>query len=417
MPPRFDRPVPAGAVARSAEPPAADHGWRVLGILSALMGFASISTDLYLPAMPAMGASLGADTGAVEFTVSGYLIGFSLGQLVWGPVGDRYGRRLPVALGLVLFVIGSAGCALAGSVTAMIGWRMVQALGACASVVLARAMVRDLYQGDRAAQMMSTLMTVMGIAPLIGPLVGGQVMAMAGWRAIFWTLVLVGIATLGALFTLPETLPADRRNREPMVQAFARYGTLLRDPRVLGYAGVGGFFYAGMFAYIAGTPFAYITYYQVPARLYGLLFAVGVVGIMGANLLNAGAVRRHGSDRLLRLGTVLAAIAALAVAIDARTGFGGLLGLVVPLFVFAGSTGFIVANSIAGALALAPERAGAVSALVGAIQYGSGIAGSALVGGFADGTPWPMGAVILACGIGSLACLRLIPANRARANA
>ena len=122
------------------------HGWRVLGILSALMGFASISTDLYLPAMPAMGRSLGADAGTVAWTVSGYLIGFSLGQLLWGPIGDRHGRRLPVAIGLVLFVIGSAGCALAGTVWAMIGWRVVQAVGACAGVVLARAMVRDLFE-------------------------------------------------------------------------------------------------------------------------------------------------------------------------------------------------------------------------------------------------------------------------------
>ncbi len=389
------------------------HGWRVLAILSALMGFASISTDVYLPAMPAMGETLRAGTGAVEFTVSGYLIGFSLGQLVWGPIGDRYGRRPPIALGLVLFVIGSAGCAMAGSIAAMIGWRIVQALGACASVVLARAMVRDLYQGDRAAQMMSTLMTVMAIAPLVGPLVGGQILGMAGWRGIFWMLVGVGIVTLGVLFTLTETLPEDRRNREPLRQAFARYATLLRDPRLLGYAGAGGFFYAGMFAYIAGTPFAYISYYHVPAGLYGLLFAIGVVGIMAANMVNARAVRRHGSDRMLRWGTGLAALAALFLAVDARTGFGGLIGLVVPLFLFAGSTGFIVANSIAGALALFPGRSGAVSALVGAIQYGSGIAGSALVGVFADGTPWTMGWVIGLCALGSLACTLLIPANRA----
>jgi MFS transporter, DHA1 family, multidrug resistance protein len=178
---------------------AARHGWRVLAILSALMGFASISTDLYLPAIPAIGASLGANTGMIELTVSGYLIGFSLGQLLWGPIGDRYGRRLPVAIGLVFFVIGSAGCALAGSAWAMIGWRIVQTVGACAGVVLARAMVRDLYAGERAAQMMSTLMTVMAIAPLLGPIVGGQILNLASWRAIFWTLVGVGIATLLAL--------------------------------------------------------------------------------------------------------------------------------------------------------------------------------------------------------------------------
>src|SRR3954464_5875488 len=179
---------------------AARRSWRVLAILSALMGFASISTDLYLPAMPAMGRALGADAGTVELTVSGYLIGFSLGQLLWGPIGDRYGRRGPVAIGLVLFVIGSAGCALAGSAAGMIGWRGVQAVGACAGVVLARAMVRDLYAGERAAQMLSTLMTVMAVAPLLGPILGGQILAVAGWRAIFWTLVGVGVVTLAALF-------------------------------------------------------------------------------------------------------------------------------------------------------------------------------------------------------------------------
>src|SRR3954452_5133063 len=202
---------------------AARHGWRVLAILSALMGFASISTDLYLPAMPEMGRALGADAGTVELTVSGYLIGFSLGQLLWGPIGDRHGRRLPVAIGLVLFVIGSAGCALAGSAWALIGWRIVQAAGACAGVVLARAMVRDLFEGYRAAQMLSTLMTVMAIAPLLGPVLGGQILAFAGWRAIFWTLVGVGLVTLLALLTLPETLPIERRNLDPLKRALAGY--------------------------------------------------------------------------------------------------------------------------------------------------------------------------------------------------
>ncbi|WP_245279255.1 MFS transporter [Xanthobacter sp. 91] len=148
---------------------AAEHGWRVLAVLSGLMGFASISTDLYLPAMPEMGRALGTSAGTIEFTVSGYLIGFALGQLFWGPVSDRYGRRLPVAVGLVLFVIGSAGCALSYDAGTMIFWRMVQAIGASAGVVLSRAMVRDLYEGPRAAQMMSSLMTVMAIAPLRAP--------------------------------------------------------------------------------------------------------------------------------------------------------------------------------------------------------------------------------------------------------
>lgn len=239
--------VPGEAVAER-------HGIRVLAILSALMGFASISTDLYLPALPEMATSLHSDPGAMELTISGYLIGFSLGQLVWDPVGDCFGRRLPVAIGLVLFVIGSAGCAMSGTAAEMIGWRVVQAVGASAGVVLARAMVRDLYEGDRAARMMSTLMTVMAVAPLLGPIVGGQELNLWSWRAIFWTLVGVGGLTLLALLALPETLPASRRNREPLVRAFADYAKLMRQPRLLGFAGAGGFFYGAMFAYIAGTP-------------------------------------------------------------------------------------------------------------------------------------------------------------------
>ena len=394
---------------------AVGHGWRVLGILSALMGFASISTDLYLPAMPAMGGALHAATGTVEWTISGYLVGFSVGQLLWGPIGDRHGRRLPVAIGLVLFVIGSAGCALAGSIWAMIGWRIVQAVGACAGVVLARAMVRDLYEGDRAAQMLSTLMTVMAIAPLLGPILGGQILALAGWRAIFWTLVGVGVATLAAVFTLPETLPADRRNREPLVRAIAGYGVLLRDRRLLGYAGAGGFYYGGIFAYIAGSPFAYITYHHVPPQLYGLLFGAGIVGIMATNLANMRLVTRLGCDRLLLSGTGAAALAGIVLAVAAWFDWGGLAGLALPLFVFVSASGFIVANSIAGALAGFARRAGAVSALAGAIQYGSGILGSALVGAFADGTPRPMGWVIALAGIGSLLCVRLlVPAGDSR---
>ncbi|RYX86126.1 Bcr/CflA family efflux MFS transporter [bacterium] len=391
-----------------AQEEAVKHGWQVLAILSALMGFASISTDLYLPAMPAMGQSLGAGKGMIEWTVSGYLIGFSLGQLLWGPISDRLGRRLPVAIGLVLFVLGSAGCAMSGSIWAMIGWRLVQAVGASAGVVLARAMVRDLFAGNRSAQMLSTLMTVMAIAPLLGPIIGGQLLALSGWRAIFWALVVVGFATLGALFTLPETLPTARRNREPLVQALADYGELLRHRRLLGYAGSGGFFYAGMFAYIAGTPSAYITYYHVKPQLYGLLFGIGVIGIMGANITNSRLVRRLGGDRLLVRGTGAAAIAGILLALAATTNIGGLAGLALPLFLYITATGFIVANSISGALSDFPQRAGAVSALVGALQYGSGIIGSALVGAFADGTPKAMGWVIALAGIGSLLCAWLL---------
>jgi MFS transporter, DHA1 family, multidrug resistance protein len=380
----------------------------ILVLLSLLMAFASISTDLYLPAMPAMAQVLHASQGLVELTISGYLVGFSIGQLLWGPVSDRYGRRLPVALGLGLFIVGSAGCALSTSVYMLIGWRAIQALGACASVVLARAMVRDLYAGHRAAQMMSTLMSVMAIAPLLGPTVGGQILHGFSWRAIFWTLVGVGLLTLLSLLALPETLPVSRRNPLSFRRAVHGYIELLNHRRLLGYTGAGGFFYGGMFAYVAGTPFAYITYHHVPARIYGFLFAIGTIGIMLANMINARLVLHFGSDGLMRFGTRLAASSGVALGATAWFGWGGLWGLVIPLFVFISATGFVVANSISGALGVYPDRAGAVSALIGSVQYGTGIVGSALVGVLADGTPWPLGCAIAIFGVGSFLSARFL---------
>ncbi|SDG38632.1 MFS transporter, DHA1 family, bicyclomycin/chloramphenicol resistance protein [Paraburkholderia phenazinium] len=402
--------TPCRGLQSAAEQAAQAHGPLILATLSLLMGFASISTDLYLPALPAMAATLHANAGAVELTISGYLIGFSLGQLLWGPISDRHGRRLPIAIGLVLFIAGSAGCALSTTAPMLIGWRALQAVGACASVVLARAMVRDLYTGHRAAQMMSTLMTVMAIAPLLGPSVGSLILHVASWRAIFWALVAVGFATLAALYALPETLPPERRNHAPLSRAMAGYAELLTHRRIIGYAGAGGFFYGGTFAYIAGSPFAYITYHHVSPQFYGVLFGAGILGIMLTNQINSRLVMRLGSDRLMRTGTLCAALAGIVLAIDSWTDWGGLMGLVIPLFAFAAATGLVVANSIAGALGAFPKRAGAVSALVGSIQYGTGILGSALVGLFADGTPWPMGCVIALMGLGSALCaMRLVP--------
>jgi DHA1 family bicyclomycin/chloramphenicol resistance-like MFS transporter len=376
----------------------------ILTILSALMAFASISTDLYLPAMPVMAQSLHANAGQLEFTITGYLIGFSIGQLIWGPVGDRYGRRLPVALGLLLFIAGSVGCALSTTAPLMIGWRALQAIGACASVVLARAMIRDLYEGHRAAQMLSTLMTVMAVAPLLGPSIGGLILKAGSWRLIFWSLAAFGFMTLTVLYTLPETLPAQRRNLSPLSGAFKRYGKLLTDRRILGYASAGGLFYGGMYAYIAGTPFAYIDFYHVSTQTYGILFGVGIVGIMVSNQLNARLVKRFGSDRLMRAGAFLAALAGIWLAFDAWEGIGGLTGLVAPLFVFVAAAGLIIANSIVGALNDFPHAAGSVSALIGALQYGTGILGSGLVGVLADGTPRPMAMVIAVFGVASMCC-------------
>jgi len=389
-----------GGLRRFAE----THDLQTLLILSVLMAFSSLSTDIYLPALPAMADALHAGTGAMEYTISGYLVGFSLGQFFWGPLSDRIGRRRPIAIGMLLYILGSIGCAMSQGVEGMIAWRAVQAIGACASVTLARTIVRDLYVGRRAAQMMSTLMIVTALAPMLGPTVGGLIIAFAQWRAIFWMLAIVGLLTLAALYTLPETLAPERRLREPLWRAFGTYGWLLRQRRLLGYAGVGGFLYGGIFAYVAGTPFAYITYHHVLPQHYGLLFALGSVGIMTMNLVNVRLVTRLGSDRLLRMGAFGACLTGLVAAIDARTGFGGLVGLVLPLCLFVSCIGLISANAITGALNLFPAVSGSVSALIGASQFGAGVFGSALVGVLADGTPWPLGALMGCFGAGAMLC-------------
>jgi len=388
--------------------PAERHDLWTLTILSLLMAFASISTDIYLPAMPTMAAALHAAPGTAELTISGYLVGFCLGQLFWGPLSDRFGRRLPIAMGLVLFVAGSAGCAVAASMETMVAWRALQAIGACAGVTLARAIVRDLYAGTRAASMMSTLMIVTAIAPLVGPSVGGLILQIAPWRAIFWLLSGIGLVTLGLLYTLPETLAPERRTRAPLSDVFRTYIVLLRQPRLLGYAGVGAFQYGGIFAYVAGTPFAYITYHHVPPQYYGLLFALGSIGIMAANLFNVRYVARFGSDRLMRIGAAGACAMGVTAAVTAWMGWGGLAGLVVPLFLFIACNGLIIANAITGALNLYPGAAGSVSALVGASQFGTGILGSALVGLLADGTPRPLGMAMACFGIGCAVCALML---------
>ncbi len=380
----------------------------MLIILSALMSFSSIATDMYLPALPTLVTDLHADIGRVELTISTFLIGFSAGQLLWGPVSDRIGRRLPIMAGLVLFAAGSIGCALSADIGQLLLWRVVQALGACAGPVLARAMVRDLYARERAAQMLSILILMMAVAPLAGPLLGGQILRIASWRAIFGVLAACGILALLALKLLPETLPPIKRNHAPLSSTFADYLGLIRDPRLLTYALAGGFYYGGCYAFIAGTPFAYVDYYHVSTTAFGLLFSVNIAGLMAVNFLNTRLIPRLGSERLFRIGAVIVAAAGIALIVNARTGFGGVAGLAIPIFFFMAPSGFIVANSVASALSFFPRQAGAASSLVGAMHYGSGVLTAAMLGWFADGTPWPMGWIVGVCGLGCLA-VSLLP--------
>lgn len=379
--------------------------YRFMAVLSLLMAFASISTDLYLPAMPAMARELHIAPGLAAMTVSMYLVGFSLGQLMWGPLSDRFGRRAPLMVGLVVFAMGSAGCALAGSAVTIVGWRAVQAIGACASVVIARAMVRDRFEGTRGAQVMSTLMTIMALAPLLGPVIGSAVLGWGGsWRLIFAILVVTGLATVVAVWTLPETLPPSRRELGNIGSAFNAYGMLLRQRQLPAFAGALSFFFAATFAYIAASPFVYIAYFKLSPATYALIFSGGIVGMIAANIGNRRLVGAWGPEKLLRAGS-MSAVAAIAVMVLTHAlHIDSPWAVLIPAIAFVGTTGFIVANAVTAALAAYARSTGAASALLGALQYGGGIVGAASVGVFADGTPGPMMDVMLVAAAGCALC-------------
>lgn len=377
-----------------------------LATLSLLMGFASISTDIYLPAMPAIAVDFEASPGVLEWSVSGYLLGAALGQLFWGPFSDRFGRKPPIFTGVVIFTIGSAGCAMAGNPATFIIWRLVQAFGACAGVVLSRVMVRDLYDDARAARVLSSLLIATSIAPLIGPVVGSEILAIAGWRMIFWALVGVGAVTLGFVLVLPETLGAAATPQFRLHSTFHRYLDLSRNRRFMNFCGASGCLSAALFAYVAGSPFAFISYHHVPEGNYGLLFASGVIGVMAGNVLNTRLVTRYGATRMLHAGALVAAAAGLAAAFASSTDFGGIAGLFIPLLLVLFASGMIVANAFVGATSQFPHMAGSASALIGAIQFGCGMIGSLLVGAFADGTVRPLGWVVCIASVGALRCAR-----------
>ncbi|MBN5019676.1 MULTISPECIES: multidrug effflux MFS transporter [Stenotrophomonas] len=315
------------------------------------------------------------------------------------------GRRRPTAVGLGLFVVGSAGCAMSTTVEQLTAWRVLQALGACVGPVLSRAMVRDLYGREQAAKKLSTLILIMGIAPLAGPLVGGQVLALGSWHEIFWLLAGIGLVTGASLFWLPESLPPHRRARAPLVHALKDYWILIQDPKLVAYAMSGAFFYSGVYAFIVGTPFAYIDFYGVSAQAYGWLFGINIVGMMAANMANARLLPRFHSDQIFRVGVTILLASGGAIVITGVTGIGGLAGLVIPVLVYVSMNGLIVANSVACALADHPQRAGATSSLLGALHYGSGIFSAALVGWFSDGTPAAMAIIMGAAAVGSSASL------------
>lgn len=361
-------------------------------ILSALMAFTSLSTDIYLPALPAMEAALHGDA---ELTITGFVAGFALGQLFWGPVADRTGRKLPLYIGIVLFVIGSVGCAMADSMQTLVLWRFFQALGACVGPMLSRTMIRDLYGPQEAAQMLSTLVMAMAVAPIVGPMLGGLLLKVSGWEANFWLLTGIGPLMFFAVCRLPETLPAERREGGPLGKTFLGYWPLLHNRTFVRYTLCVTFFYMAIYAFIAGSPYVYITYFGIDSSWYGPLFGVNILGVVALSAINRRLLRRHTLAWMLRISTRIAALAGLCPAALAATGTGGIWGVALPVFVVFSMNGIIAACCNAASLAsVEGSRAGSAAALMGAMQYGSGMVSTPLLALFSDGTPRTMAVII-----------------------
>ena len=370
---------------------ASQTGLTFILILSGLMAFASLSTDIYLPAMPTMAEDL---YGNVELTITGFLVGFAIAQLIWGPISDHLGRRKPLLIGMVLFIIGSAGCAMSTSITQIVFWRVFQALGACTGPMLARAMIRDLFARTRAAQMLSTLVLVMAISPIAGPLIGGQIIRLSTWHSVFWLLAVIGALMFISLNWLPETLPEEKRVKASLAGAFRNYRSLFANGRFMRYTLSLTCYYVAAYAFITGSPFVYISYYHVEPQHYGWLFALNIVGVMVMSVVNRRLVQRHSLEQLLKYATMLAALAAVALAVLVKLESGGVEAIIITVFLFFSMNGIIAATSTAAALDAVPSIAGSASALIGALQYGSGIISSLLLAAFSDGTPWTMAWII-----------------------
>ena len=365
----------------------------IFGFLSAI---APLSIDIYLPALPMLREALGANEAQTLLTLSAFFVGFGTGQLFLGPLSDRFGRKRPLLAGLIVYGVASVACARASSMPDLIVWRFVQAFGGSIVPTLVQAMVRDLYDRDQSARILSLNMLVTASAPVVAPLIGGQVLLWLDWRAIFWVLVGFGLVALLAALALPETLGESRRNEAHPLAMLLGYFELLRSRRYVGYVACSTFYFCCLFAFIAGSPFVYIEYFGVPPQYYGFLFGVNMLGMIATTFINSRIVVRRGADRLLRIACWIGAAGAVVLLATGLRGVGGVAGIALPLFVVLSVLTVVASNAISGALSVFPNRAGSAAALAGALQFGAGALTSAVVGWFADGTPRPMIVIICA---------------------
>ena len=342
---------------------------QLLAIVGALSAFAPLSIDMYLPGLPDLAADLGASTSQAQLTLTAFLFGLAVGQLVAGPLSDRLGRRPPLLAGVLLYAVASLGCAVAGDIGVFALLRVLQGLGGAAGVVISRAVIRDHFEGSVAARAFAFAMLVNGLAPILAPIVGAQLLPAVGWRGIFLVLAAIGALLLVVTLTrLEESLPPERRRTGGVAVAARSYASLLRDRPFVGYMLTAALGFSAMFAYISASPFIVQDLYGQSPQAFSLLFALNALGLVAATQVSGFLVMRSGPRRILRAGLVSAALGGVVLVVAAVSG-AALWAIALGFFLVVASYGAIAPNAVALALADHPHQAGSASALMGASQF------------------------------------------------
>ena len=383
--------------------------WGLVVLLGSLTAMGPLGIDMYLPSLPALAVDLHASPSQTQTTMAAFLAGMAVGQMFYGPAADRLGRRAPILLGVVIFVAASVACALAVSPGMLIAARFVQAVGACAGGVVSRAVVRDRFGHTETARMLSLLMLIMGLAPILAPLLGSALLGFGGWRLSFWFMVAFGLAVgLAGFLSLKESRSAETIAHARTENPLQAYLALLREPRLVGYALAGALNGATLFTYVASSPGLLIKTYGFSPAAFGWVFGLNAVGIIGGNQVNRILLRQRTPDEVLARSSLIAAALGVLLLAATVTGIGERWSVLGLLFALLATYGFIQGNTMAGALNVDPRRAGSVSALMGGASFSMGALASAAVGLLHDGTPRPMAAVMLTAMVGSAAALHLL---------
>jgi MFS transporter, DHA1 family, multidrug resistance protein len=386
----------------------------ILGTLTALGPF---SIDMYLPGFPAIAQDLGTTVGEVSLSLSSFFIGISAGQLLYGPLLDRFGRKKPLYVGLVVYIISSLACAFANSIDALIYLRFIQAVGSCAAAVASVAMVRDLFPVGDNAKVFSTLMLVVGVSPMVAPTVGGYVTAGFGWESVFLILAAMAVVILVAvIWGLPESSPADPSLSLKPRPILTNFFTVMREPQFYTYALSGAVAFAGLLAYVSGSPLVFMEIYQVNEKQYGWIFAFLSIGLIGASQVNSALLRRYRSEQIIQGALVIQVGTALLFVACTAFGLLGLFGTIAFIFIYLCSLGFTFPNASALALVSFSRNAGSASALMGAAQMGIGALATVALSLLHSPTAIPMAAVMAGSAVLALVILlagrKKIPQDR-----